>query len=240
MAGVIVSLARLASLLVAVLVLVWSLAFRSTVLLSTSAAAAAATTHFDHLYSVLHHILMVVGFILLGGEALLAQRRKSARLFLQGAALLFGLFGIWAKFKGKNGIVANFYSLHSWIGLLSVSLFGAQWLSGFLSLLTRSEGRRSKSIVRPQPWRVFAGLYTYSLAVATAEMGLLEKMTVLQTKRGLPRRSIEATLVNGLGLVLALLCGLVVLAAVTPRHQRNAKNNHRALICPVDHDHLDE
>jgi hypothetical protein len=52
--------------------------------------------------------------------------KKSVHLCLQGVALASGVFGIWTKFQGDDGIVANFFSLHSWMGLICVSLFGAQ------------------------------------------------------------------------------------------------------------------
>ncbi|KAG5052624.1 hypothetical protein JHK87_004822 [Glycine soja] len=51
---------------------------------------------------------------------------KLVHLWLQGVALASGIFWIWRKFQGKDGIVANFYSLHSWMGLASVSLFRPQ------------------------------------------------------------------------------------------------------------------
>ena len=54
--------------------------------------------------------------------------KKSVHLCLQGVALASGFFGIWTKFRGNDGIVANFYSLHSWMGLICVFLFGAQVL----------------------------------------------------------------------------------------------------------------
>ncbi|KAK1268841.1 putative transmembrane ascorbate ferrireductase 4 [Acorus gramineus] len=60
------------------------------------------------------------------------RSRKSVHLGLQGTAFGLGVFGIWAKFRGKDGIVANFYSLHSWMGLLCLSLFAAQVLVRFL------------------------------------------------------------------------------------------------------------
>ncbi|XP_027170357.1 probable transmembrane ascorbate ferrireductase 4 [Coffea eugenioides] len=65
------------------------------------------------------------------------------------------------------------------------------------------------------PW----GSHTYALAVVTAETGLLEKLTFLQTRGDVLRRCTESMVVNGLGLGLALLSGIVILAAVLPKHE---------------------
>ncbi|XP_057961660.1 probable transmembrane ascorbate ferrireductase 4 isoform X2 [Malania oleifera] len=211
-------LARISALLVALLLLCWSLAFRSSFLPQYSSQEGL-------IYPLLHPLLMVIGFILVSGEAILVHRwppgsrnlRKSVHLCLQGVALASGVFGIWTKFHHEDGVVANFYSLHSWMGLICVFLFGAQWLMGFLSFWHRGEARRAR--VEVLPWHIFLGLYTYGLAVATAETGLLEKLTFLQTKRGLSRHCAESMVVNILGLGLALLCGIVILAAVSPKYR---------------------
>jgi cytochrome b-561 len=73
--------------------------------------------------------------------------------------------------------------------------------------------------IRILPWHVFVGLYTYALAVATAETGLLEKLTFLQTQRNVSKHSTESMVVNSLGIALALLSGFVILAAVSPKYQ---------------------
>lgn len=52
--------------------------------------------------------------------------KKSVHLSMQCFALVSGVFGIWTKFQGQDGIVANFWSLHSWMGLICMLLFGAQ------------------------------------------------------------------------------------------------------------------
>ncbi|OVA06767.1 Cytochrome b561 [Macleaya cordata] len=217
-------LARISGLLVAVLVLIWALAFKTSFLPHSSSSS--STLEFAGLnYNVLHPLLMVIGFILISGEAILVHRwlpgsrnlKKSVHLCLQGVALASGIFGIWTKFHGIRGFVANFYSLHSWMGLICVSLFGAQWLMGFLSFWHRGEARTTR--IRVLPWHIFLGLYTYGLAVATAETGLLEKLTFLQTRRNVLKHSPESMVVNSLGLVLALLSGIVILAAISPRYQ---------------------
>lgn len=87
---------------------------------------------------------------------------------------------------------------------------------GFLSFWHRGEVRSTK--MKVLPWHIFLGLYTYGLAVATAETGLLEKLTFLQMTRNVSRHSPESMVVNGLGLGLAFLSGIVILAAVSPMY----------------------
>ncbi|PIN00443.1 cytochrome b [Handroanthus impetiginosus] len=209
--------ARFSACVVAVLVLIWALHFKSSFIpLSPSQE--------DLIYAVLHPLLMVIGFILISGEAILVHRwlpgsrnmKKLAHLCLQGVALSCGIFGIWTKFHGQDGIVANFYSLHSWMGLSCIIMFGAQWMFGFLSFWHKGEVRKTRQ--RILPWHVFLGLYTYGLAVVTAETGLLEKLTFLQTKGNVLKRCPESAIVNGLGLCLALLSSVVILAAVSPKN----------------------
>ncbi|KAI3467149.1 hypothetical protein Pfo_023812 [Paulownia fortunei] len=210
--------ARFSGCIVAVLVLIWALHFKTSFIPHSSSQE-------DLIYAVLHPLLMVIGFILISGEAILVHRwlpgsrnlKKLVHLCLQGVALACGIFGIWTKFHGQDGIVANFYSLHSWMGLICVIMFGAQWLFGFLSFWHKGEVRTTR--LRVLPWHVFLGLYTYGLAVVTAETGLLEKLTFLQTKGNVLKHCPESAIVNGLGLGLALLSSVVILAAVLPKHQ---------------------
>ncbi|XWS69824.1 hypothetical protein CRYUN_Cryun04dG0211600 [Craigia yunnanensis] len=211
--------ARISGLVVAALVLSWALLFKSSFLPHSS-----FSSQEDSIYAVLHPLLMVIGFILISGEAILIHRwlpgsrnlKKSVHLCLQGVALGSGVFGIWTKFHGEDGIVANFYSLHSWMGLICVCLFGAQWLVGFLSFWHRGEVRMTRAKVLP--WHIFLGLYTYGLAVATAETGLLEKLTFLQTRRNVSKHCPESMIVNSLGVGLVLLCSIVILTAVSPKY----------------------
>ncbi|ONI31284.1 hypothetical protein PRUPE_1G304000 [Prunus persica] len=213
--------ARISGLLVAVLVLFWALSFKSSFLPRHSSSQEDQGL----IDAALHPLFMVIGFILISGEAILVHRwlpgsrslKKSVHLCLQGVALASGIFGIWTRFQGKDGIVANFYSLHSWMGLICILLFGAQWLMGFLSFWHRGEVRTVR--LRLLPWHIFLGLYTYGLAVATAETGLLEKLTFLQTQRNVSKHSPESMVVNSLGLGLALVSGIVILAAVSPKYE---------------------
>ncbi|KAK7833053.1 putative transmembrane ascorbate ferrireductase 4 [Quercus suber] len=263
--------ARLSGLAVALLVLFWALAFKSSFLIHSSQE--------DLIYAVLHPLLMVIGFILISGEAILVHRwlpgsksfKKSVHLCLQGVALASGFLGFGQSFVGMMGLwltsivcilgwwLMGFLSFwhrgeartvrlrvlpwHIFLGLYTYGLAVAtaetgllekltflqtkrnvsthspesMWLMGFLSFWHRGEARTVR--LRVLPWHIFLGLYTYGLAVATAETGLLEKLTFLQTKRNVSTHSPESMVVNSLGLGLALLSGTVILAVVSPKHQ---------------------
>ncbi|KAK4479870.1 hypothetical protein RD792_015413, partial [Penstemon davidsonii] len=222
----------ISAFIVAILVLIWALHFKTSFIPHSHSQEALV-------YSVLHPLLMVIGFILVSGEAILVHTwlpgsrnmKKFVHLCLQGVALGCGIFGIWTKFHGQDGLVANFYSLHSWMGLICVSMFGAQWLFGFMSFWHKGEVRTTR--LKVLPWHVFLGLYTYGLAIVTAETGLLEKLTFLQTKGKVLKRCPESVLVNGLGLGLVVLSSVVILAAVSPK-----PGNRKNMITYSDSKHL--
>ncbi|KAL6011023.1 hypothetical protein ACLOJK_001467 [Asimina triloba] len=125
------------------------------------------------------------------------------------------LIGVWAavKFHNDKGI-DNFYSLHSWLGLACLALFGIQWGLGFATFWYPGGSRNSRATLLP--WHVFLGIYIYALAIATAATGILEKATFLQTNNVISRYSTEALFVNSLGICIVVLGGLVILALVTP------------------------
>lgn len=53
--------------------------------------------------------------------------KKVIHLVLHGVALGLGIVGIIAAFKNHNESgIANLYSLHSWIGIGVISLYGLQ------------------------------------------------------------------------------------------------------------------
>ncbi|KAF6140690.1 hypothetical protein GIB67_013983 [Kingdonia uniflora] len=137
-------LARISGLIVTLLVLIWSISFGATFLPLSSSQE-------THIYSVLHPLVMVIGFIVISGEAILIHRwfpgsrylKKSVHLCLQGVALASGMFGIWSKFHVQKGVFVNFYILHSWMGLICVFLFGAQIHKsnpGSIAICNREDG----------------------------------------------------------------------------------------------------
>uniref|UniRef100_A0A5B6ZZW5 ascorbate ferrireductase (transmembrane) n=2 Tax=Davidia involucrata TaxID=16924 RepID=A0A5B6ZZW5_DAVIN len=160
---------------------------------------------------------MIIGFILIEGEAIMAYKtapgmsRKVQKLFhliMHLVALLAGIVGIYAVFKFHHELeIPDMYTLHSWLGMSTISLFGLQWFLAFFSFWWPRARKPTRA--RLAPWHISFGMIIFLMAILTAETGLVEKFIFL----GL-RRSQEALLVNFTGLLILLFgisVGLTVL-----------------------------
>uniref|UniRef100_A0A0D9VIT8 Cytochrome b561 domain-containing protein n=1 Tax=Leersia perrieri TaxID=77586 RepID=A0A0D9VIT8_9ORYZ len=182
----------------AAMVLVWCIHFRGGLALEA--------TNKNLIFNV-HPVLMLIGFIILGSEAIMVYKvlptwnhdtTKLTHLILHAIALVLGAFGIYCAFKFHNESgIANLYSLHSWLGIGTICLYGIQWIFGFVTFFFP----RASPNVRK--------------TLATAELGFLEKLTFLQSS-GLDKYGTEAFLVNFTALVVVLFGASVVVAAVSP------------------------
>lgn len=205
---------RVIGVLVAAFVLIWTFHFRGGLALSSDNKS---------LIFNVHPVLLVIGLVLLNGEAMLAYKtvsgtksfRKIVHLTMQSMAFCLSTIGVWAayKFHSEKG-VDHFYTLHSWLGLTCLFLFGTQWAAGFYTFWYPGGSINSRAALLP--WHVFFGIYIYALAVATTATGILEKATFLQMHNITSPYSTEAYLVNSLGMLVVVLGGCVILAIVTP------------------------
>ncbi|OEL27862.1 putative ascorbate-specific transmembrane electron transporter 1 [Dichanthelium oligosanthes] len=197
-----------------VLVLLWCIHFRGGLALRSSDKP---------LIFNVHPVLMLLGPIVLAGEAILCYRslplsrdaRKKAHLALHAAGLAAGVLGVYVvfKFHVESGI-PNLYSLHSWVGIATISLYAFQWVAGFLAFFFPGASPATRR--RTLPWHAVFGLLLFVLAVGTAQLGFLEKLTFLQgAPLHLPKYGAEALLVNFTALVVLLFGIAVVLATVT-------------------------
>ncbi|KAL3629535.1 hypothetical protein CASFOL_026757 [Castilleja foliolosa] len=210
---------RIMGIAVAALVLVWTVHYRG--------GLALVSENKDHIFNV-HPVLMVIGLVLLNGEAMLAYKtvsgtksfKKLVHLSLQFLAFCLSAIGLWAawKFHIDKGI-DNFYSLHSWLGLSCLLLFAVQLGAGFITFWYPGGSRNSRA--RLLPWHSFFGIYIYALAIVTCTTGFLEKATFLQMNKVITRYSTEALLVNCLGLMLVVLSGFVILGVVSHVHGKD-------------------
>ncbi|XP_020115298.1 ascorbate-specific transmembrane electron transporter 1-like [Ananas comosus] len=174
---------------------------------------------------------MVIGFIIMGGEAIMSYRslplskdaRKRIHLILHAIALALGAFGIHAAFKFHNESgIDNLYSLHSWVGLGTISLYGLQWIIGFFTFFYPGAADTLKrSAIR---WHALFGIFVFILAVGNAQLGFLEKLTFLE-RTGFDKYGSEALLVNFTALVVILLGASVVISTLAPSNIEETKKS---------------
>ncbi|CAL9179695.1 unnamed protein product [Musa hybrid cultivar] len=214
-----------------VLVLAWVLHFRG----------GAARLHSDdpNLIFNVHPLVMCMGFILVIGEGIMAYKTIPARketqklvhLMLQLVALCLGILGIYAAFKYHSAnTMPDMLSLHSWLGMCTICLFGLQvllpssiathlslslkslvlvclqWLFGFVNFwfLKASEPTRILLL----PLHVSAGLAIFLLTVCTAETGFVQ----IDAAPGA-----ESRLINFTGLFILLFAVAVSISVALPR-----------------------
>ncbi|XP_022150036.1 probable ascorbate-specific transmembrane electron transporter 1 [Momordica charantia] len=202
-------LGHVVAMAVAALILAWILHFREGVALKSANKLKILN---------LHVVLMVVGFILFGGEAIMAYKslpgkkyyRKLVHLVLHITALACGIFGVCLAFKFHHDThLSDLLSLHSWFGLITISLYALQWVFGFFAyFFPGAESRRRASIM---PWHIYFGIFIFLMAICTAELGLLQRFNTL-----ILGHSQEGLIVNFTGLLLLLYAATVVLTVILP------------------------
>ncbi|KAF3775463.1 Ascorbate-specific transmembrane electron transporter 2 [Nymphaea thermarum] len=141
------------------------------------------------------------------------QQRKVVHSTLHLIAFVLGIVGMYAAFKyHKESGIANLYSLHSWLGLGTIILFSIQWKLWFVAFWFPGapDGLRAASL----PWHVLFGCIVYVLALTTAVLGFLEKLTFLEVA-GLAKFGPEAFLVNFTATVVVLFGLFVLLSIIT-------------------------
>ncbi|VDK38238.1 unnamed protein product [Taenia asiatica] len=160
-----------------------------------------------------HPVFMVLGMIFFFGDAMLIYRvfHKCPKLPLKAVhgvlmilGLLFSVVGLKAAFDSHNvrGI-PDMYSLHSWIGLVTVILFAVQWVVGLIVFLVPYIPPRIRSKILPLHTAV--GLFLLCCALVAAITGITEK-NFGPTYKDLPA---PAMLSNFMGLCLVVFCGMV-------------------------------
>ncbi|KAL4222070.1 hypothetical protein ACF0H5_018112 [Mactra antiquata] len=179
-----------------------------------------------------HPVFMVIGMIFLYADAILAYRvfRNINKLYIkvvhggiQLGALIFAGVGLKAVFDSHNLVeepIPNLYSLHSWIGLLTVILFGLQWVCGFVAFLFPKVGFAGRTIYMPH--HVFWGLAIFGLACCAALTGITEKALFSNGKNGFSYSKLpsEGIVINCLGLSIVCLAAVVFYVVTKPDYKR--------------------
>ncbi|KAH3720341.1 transmembrane ascorbate-dependent reductase CYB561-like [Dreissena polymorpha] len=179
-----------------------------------------------------HPVFMVIGMIFLYSDSILAYRvfRNVNKLYvkilhasLHVGALIFAAVGLKAVFDFHNAkSIPNLYSLHSWIGLSTVILFGLQWVCGFVAFLfpKLSYGLRTRYMSQ----HVFWGLTILAMAVGAALTGIMEKAWFMNFAKdskfkysALPS---EGVVINCLGVSIIVMAIIVFYLVTRPEYKR--------------------
>ena len=111
-----------------------------------------------------------------------SKKRRTAKLTHASSwslSFVLGIVAIAAVFKSHDdpisGYIANLYSLHSWAGILVLSLYTLQFLVGLLAFGGLLSGRSRISNPLLMEVHKFTGTYIHILVTATILLGIQEK-----------------------------------------------------------------
>ncbi|KAM6461538.1 plasma membrane ascorbate-dependent reductase CYBRD1 isoform 1-T1 [Liasis olivaceus] len=135
---------------------------------------------------------------------------------LNTVALTLAIISLVAVFDFHNAKkIPNMYSLHSWIGLTAVILYALQLVLGFMVFLLPFASTSLRATV--MPIHVYSGLLIFGTVIATALMGITEKLIFTLKSPSYSSSPEEAIFVNVLG-VLIFAYGAVILWMATRPH----------------------
>ncbi|EEF34855.1 probable transmembrane ascorbate ferrireductase 3 [Ricinus communis] len=202
--------AHLFGILAFILMLVWLLHFRGGIEYDSDDV--------NRVFNV-HPFMMFCGFIFVFGEAMMMyktvpsshQAQKLCHMILHLIALCLGIVGIAAAFKFHDIIYSqDVYSLHAWIGIITICLFGLQLLFGMFTFIIPQPSITKQRML---PWHICGGRIILYMAVCAALTGLMDKSSFLKLTS-----NSEGRLVNFTGLSVLLFAIFVDISVVLARY----------------------
>jgi len=182
-----------------------------------------------------HPLLMTIGMLYLYGNGILTYRLfkdgpkpilKIVHAVIMISVFILTVIALIAVFDFHNlKSIPNMYSVHSWMGLLTVILFSFQWLAGFLIFL--KPGLKAHLRGSYLDIHVFFGLMIFVSACATAFTGFTEKTLfglffgINKIKYG--KYDPEFLIANCTVYSIFIFGALVVYLAVNPKFKRVEK-----------------
>ncbi|KAH8234475.1 hypothetical protein KR038_011036 [Drosophila bunnanda] len=175
----------------------------------------------------LHPILMIAGFVTLSGFSILIYRLcrcvkhiyvKLIHMFFHAVAIPCIALGFLSVFDSHEALQkVNFYSLHSWLGLVTMGMFVLQFVIGFFSFLVMlcCENKTYSCRSAMVPIHASLGLANFWLAIATSVTGLIEKERETANETGVSSENklVEHYITSAIGITLIFI-GIIVTFAV--------------------------
>lgn len=177
-----------------------------------------------------HPVLIVTGFILLQGIAIIVYRlpwtwnrskllMKFIHAGLNIVAFICAVIAMVAVFDFHNAAkIPNMYSLHSWLGLTAVVLYWLQIILGvgmYLIPITPISWRAAF-----MPLHVYSGLLLFASVIGVALMGITEKLIFGLKDPKYKDSPPEAVFVNVLGVLLVVFGALILWIATQTSWKR--------------------
>ncbi|CAF0841300.1 unnamed protein product [Adineta ricciae] len=185
-------------------------------------------SNLDKLFNY-HPLLMVLGMILFYGDAILVYRVfpnvtkiwiKILHAVLLAASLILSSIGLKAVFDSHSKAKPpqeDLDSLHSWVGLATVVLFGLQWVCGFVAFLfpRLSEKIRVAYLPSHKLWgKLIFILAVVSVLMGTAEEGIFKNYSFDKNMRT------QRNILNLFGICVLIFAALVLYLVSNPGFQR--------------------
>uniref|UniRef100_A0A8C3UWH9 Plasma membrane ascorbate-dependent reductase CYBRD1 n=1 Tax=Catharus ustulatus TaxID=91951 RepID=A0A8C3UWH9_CATUS len=177
-----------------------------------------------------HPVLIITGFVFIQGIAIIVYRLpwtwKCSKLLmkfihagLNTIAMILAIVSMVAVFEFHNAKnIPNMYSLHSWIGLTAVIFYSLQLFLGFAVFLLPFAPVHLRAAL--MPIHIYSGLTIFATVIATALMGITEKLIFALNRPAYRESPPEANLVNSLGLLLVVFGSLILWIASRPHWKR--------------------
>ncbi|KAM7407457.1 hypothetical protein PAMA_003265 [Pampus argenteus] len=177
-----------------------------------------------------HPVLIVTGFIFLQGIAIIVYRlpwtwqcsklmMKFIHAGLHLLAFIFAVISMVAVFDFHNTAkIPNMYSLHSWLGLMAVILYGLQFVLGVGMYLIPITPASWRAVF--MPIHVYSGLLLFGSVIAVALMGITEKLIFGLSNPKYKDSPPEAIFVNVLGVLLVFFGALILWIATRTSWKR--------------------
>ncbi|KAM9803472.1 plasma membrane ascorbate-dependent reductase CYBRD1 [Syngnathus typhle] len=182
-----------------------------------------------------HPVLNICGFIILQGLAIIVYRlpwswkyskltMKFIHASLNLVAFVSAVVATVAVFDFHNtSKIPNMYSLHSWVGLGAVILYGLQLVLGVgLYLIPFSPISWRAAFM---PVHVYCGLFLFTSVIAVALMGITEKLIFGLSNPKYKDSPPEAVFVNILGLFLVIFGALILWIATRSSWKRPSEHS---------------